>query len=517
MIDMNGAVPRPHDPPIADTGLHSPIRESGGDGKIRAEPLMDKLPRPRDLKGNRLGWSFHFWEPMIASAIPIVETALNSALIGIEERTSGRSLALVATIRDFHDRKLLPALRRHLDTIAFEEAELAKSKENAISVNCKVEETRAQLEEKRVQASSDLVEKLAALEDTELPEAQEIAGSLVAQAGGVYNSANPSDDCVLRHKRRPLEAIAADLKLPWAPGDKHEMIPGWIGGIALIAVSCLVGLSLALAVHLFTTYDIQRKWPLAAIAMVVGIGVTYASKQSVRGAWRHVGQAYYSAGAGRKWKGTICAAIVRTAAIVLIDIGLERQGLLATMQLNHLAITLSGGNMAMTGVDQLISWIVPAAISTALFLWSGDQGYLAGRHHEVMARLIKRQEDEWTARDEAIRSAPRTQAALEAIARVRRLLVQRDDLRRRIAEKEKPYDIRIQEELRKLRQVPESLSSEAKMRIQDTLDDLNGTQIRFNELWSELRNREEARSIYWIIGNWFRSRFRKPNQVRNQK
>ena len=458
----------------------------------RTAPPMDFWHRLRDRLGNRLAWGYAYSTPAVTGT-PIEQTALAPALRVIE----GEAPLMAAEIRDNHDRKLLPAYGNHRDVVRHEHAELEAQRAQALAINADVEAERLRWEAEREKAVAPHVPALRRIEDELLPQAHLDAASAASSVGGVYLPKDPSEACVLRHERRPLEAVAAELRLPWAPGDVKDIAVSPMGWLSLIGVGTLLGISLGVAVHALTSYTLATRWPVTLGCAALGITLTYAMKQAVRGAWRHVGQNYYSRQSRRKWATSLGAALLRTLGLLVVEVCRERQGLLATVQISHAIMGLSGGSSALSAADQVASWVIPMVISSALMLWAADQGYLEGRHHEALCRLAERQDEIWREEDAARRGDPGVQRALDAIARVRDLVRRHELQKGRIAEAAAPLEARIAEVTARKVAVPEGLSTEAKHRIQDSRDDYLGAQAEFNRLWEQARWEIEPTGARW--------------------
>ncbi|BDI31516.1 hypothetical protein CCAX7_35670 [Capsulimonas corticalis] len=455
-------------------------------------PRMDWIPRLRDRWGNRLAWGYAYSLPVMGEA-KIADTAREAALLRIEQEHP----LLAGDIRDCHDRELMPARKEHEKAIAYEHSELARRNAEARTVNDMLVVERADWEARRDAATEPHVADVRNIEDHLLPTAHETTGRIVAAAGGFYDPENPSDACVLRHERRPLETIAAELKLPWAPGDSEETRASVWTWVCICATGVLLGIGLGLAVHMLAPYTLLTKWPVTLGCAAVGIPLAYAMKQAICGAWRHAGQNYYSRQPGTKWGLFLAGAFLRTALIITAEVCMERQGLLGVMNRNASAAALSSGTAGISVMDQLVSWIIPLVISTPLLFWAKDQGYLKGRRHEVDCRLRERQEEVWREEDAERRSDPRVIAALEAISHVRMLIGRRAALQGRIAEITAPFENRIAEILARRLATSEELSLDAKHRIQEIGDNVLGAQEKFNNLWEQARWEVEPSGSCW--------------------
>jgi len=463
------------------------------DSEQRIAPAMDFLPRRRDQTGNSAARQSAYSPPAFTGT-PIEESDLAPGLRAIQAELP----LAAAEIKDFHDRKLLPAFARHQSVIEHEHAVLEAQKETAQTINVAVDAERQRLETERENIVAPYLPALREFEDKLIPQAHDNAAGAVTTVGSVYLPDAPSEEAVLRHERRSRESVAAQLCLPWAEGDKGDFLASPMGTAATIGVGFLLGGSLGLAVHALTPYTLVTRWPVTLICAGLGYTIVYSIKRAVYMAWRHVGQDFYSRQPRRKWADSVKWATLRTAALLIVEVCTERQGLLATMQISHSIASLSGGSSDLSLGEQIASWVVPMVVSSGLLFWAADQGYLAGRHHEVLCRLTERQDEIWREEDSARRNDPDVQRALHAIAQVRDLIRRHGQFKARIAEAAAPLDARIAEVTARRVTVPEGLSTEAKHRIQDSRDDYLGAQAEFDQLWEQARREIEPTGSRWL-------------------
>lgn len=473
----------------------------------------DLLTRLRDKWGNRLGWSSVFSIPTVED-VPLSETALAPGLRVIEEHIPLRA----ATLHHFYDEKLRAALRRFWRVLAEETSQ--QSGENAFAAerNCEVTAQQEALEKARDAATLSDREALQVLEDGSLAEAHADAAQKVALAGGVYDPNNPSEGCVLRHERTALEVIAARLALPGPHGDVHAHLPGWAGWGLTGSVGVLMGLSLGIVTHALEADTLARHLPLVGGFSVLGFGLAAGVKWAVRGAWYRVGQDYYLSCSRSKWGLMLAGALLRSFVLLAVDVVMERQGLLALMQLQNDTQALTGHAAVQTLLDVLVSWVVPLVVTLAYLYCAGDAGYLDGRQEEVKNRLHARQEQDWTETDAARREETVVQTALHALSVVREWLRRQSALADRIAVLAAPYDVKIGDWESNRLPEREELGTPARQRVQDALDNFHGAQLTFDGMWEEA-----VADCEGVGGGWMRrllrafSGYRSPRRRRREK
>jgi len=483
-------------------------------GASAASPAPhDLLTRLRDKWGNRRGWSSVFSVPTVEDR-PLGETALAPAVRVIEARLPLRA----ATLHHFYDEKLHAALHRFRSVLAEETNALAAENAFAAQRNAEITAHQAALEEARDAATQADRKALTALEDGPLAEAHADAAEKVARAGGVYDPNSPSEGCVLRHGRTALEVIAARLGLPGPHGDARAHLPGWAGWGLTGIVGVLMGLSLGIVTHVLEADTLVRHLPLGAAFSVLGFGLAAAAKWAVRGAWYRVGQDYYLGCPRSKWGVMLAGALLRSLAVLAVDVVMERQGLLALMQLQGDTQALTGHAQGPSLLDGLISWVVPLVVTLAYLYCAGDAGYLDGRREEVRNRLHARQEQDWAETDAARRADSSAQTALHALAVVREWLRRRDALAARIDALAAPFDAKIGAwEGQRLPERKE-LGTPARQRVQDVLDNFHGAQLSFDLMWEEA-----VADCEGVGGGWMRRLLRAfggsrpPRRTRREK
>lgn len=481
---------------------HAPARPELADA---ARSVVSSVPAPHDLLtrlrdkwGNRLGWASVFSIPTVED-VPLEQTPLAPGLRAIAANLPVRA----ATLHHFYDVKLRPALRRFWDVLQEETARQEEANAFAQRRNAAITVEQQSLESERDAATLPDRQALTALEDGPLAEAHTVAAEKVAHAGGTYDPQTPSEECVLRHVRRPLEVHAAEASLPGPHGDPLAHLPGWLNWVLTAAVGSLVGLSLGIATHVLEADTLARHLPLAGGLAAFGVCLATLAERAVHGAWYRVGQDYYLGCPRSKW-GTMLAVAVASSLLILgVDVFLERQGLLALMQLQADTQALAGHAVGRSLTDELASWVVPLVVTLAYLCCAGGTGYLHGRREEVRNRLVARQDREWADTDAARRADPIVQTALHALSHVREVLRRRDGLASRIAALAAPFDAKIADLEGQRLPEREEVDEAARRRVQDALDNFHGAQYTFDVMW------EEALADCEGVGGGWASRLRR--------
>lgn len=480
---------------------------------VAAPAPHDLLTRLRDKWGNRLGWSSVFSIPTVED-VPLEGTPLAPGLRVIEAALPLRA----STLHHFYDIKLRPALRRFWAVLQEETDRLAEENAFALRRNAEIAGAQAARGAERDAATLSVREALTALEDGSLAQAHADAAEKVARTGGVYDPQDPSEACVLRHGRRALEVLAGELGLPGPHGDIRAHLPGWLGWTLTGLVGTLVGLSLGIVTHVLEADTIAHHLPLAAVFAVLGFGLATVAKWAVRGAWYRVGQDAYLGCPRAKWGTMLAGALLRSAILLAVDVAMERQGLLALMQLQSDTAALTGHAQAPSLLDALVSWTVPLVVTLAYLYCAGDAGYLEGRREEVVNRLLARQDQEWTATDTTRRADPAVQTALHALAHVREMLRRCDGQAARIGALAAPFDAQVAALEGQRLPEQEALDEAARRRVQDSLDNFHGAQLTFDIMWEEAVGDCEG-----VGGGWMRrllrafGGYRPPRRTRREK
>ena len=473
----------------------------------------DLLTRLRDKWGNRLGWSSVFSIPTIED-VPLNETALAPAVAIIAEKIPLRAF----TLSHYYDGKLRVAYRRFYRVLDEEITKVASSNAFAVRSNAAILGTQKFLEDVRNSETLVSREALTALEDGLLSEAHTDAATKVAVAGGVYEPGTPSESCVLRHERMPLEVAAARLILPGAHGDHPALLPKWLDWVLTGLIGVLMGLSLGFVTHTLEAGTLSRHLPLVAVLAVVGVAMAAAAKWAVRGTWYRVGQDYYLGCPRSKWGMILAGAMLRSFLILAIDVGMERQGLMGAMNLQMQTDALTGHAAVHSWLNDLVSWVVPMSVTFAYLCCAGDAGYLHGRREEVKNRLLAKQSEDWMDIDTARRAEPAVQTALHALSIVREMVRRRDGLAARIAALAAPFDAKIGKLEEQRLPEREDIGVPARQRVQDARDNFEGAQLTFDMMWEEAIADCEG-----VGGSWFRRLLhafgghRSPRRTRKEK
>lgn len=478
----------------------------------------DLLTRLRDKWGNRLGWSFSFSIPTVDDT-PLEDTPLMAGLRVIEAQDPGRA----STLHHFYNKKLLNARENFLNVLEEENAKLGERNAFAAARNQEITDAQQAREEEREAATLTSREALTTLEDERLAEAHANAAEMVARTGGLYSPSNPSEGCVLRHGRAALEAVAAKLGLPGPHRDAHAHLPTWVNWALTGVIGILMGLSLGIVTHVLEADTLAHHLPLVGVFAVIGFGVATAAKWAVYGSWYRVGQDYYLGCPRSKWIPMLAAASAASLLVLAADVVMERQGLLALMNLQMDTNALTGHAEGPSLLESISSWILPMVVTLPYLICAGGAGYLTGRREETHNRLTAHQEQDWAETDAARRADLLAQAALQAIALVREALRQRDVFSARIAALTAPFDAKIAALEGQRLPEREELDMNRCRRIQDALGDFHGAQITFDVMWEEALTDCGGGGRFWkrlrqaFTGHRTPRRTRREKQQRSEK
>lgn len=454
-------------------------------------PIQDLITRNRDQKRNRLGWSYFGSVPTIED-IPLEQTALAKAIAAIETE---RQL-LANSLQHLFDDKLRPAVRRAQGVREEEEARLAAQNSRALAVNAEIETKQAQLAEKRdaaVNADRAALREL----DEPLRQAHITAAERVALVGGSYDPADPHERCVLRDTPRPLEVVAADLKLPWTPADPKTLMHAAISWIVTILIGVMIGLSLGLVAGLLNPDALMRKPVSLVLCILIGFAVAVMTKYAVKQTYQRASERYYLGRPFLNWVPFALLAAIVTIGLVWIDALVEREGLLKLVRLQAGMMSLSTGHHSGNADKEFIYLLIATILSSPYILYAGWEGYIIGRRHAVINQLMARQTADFEAADTARRSDPLVQEALQAIAKVNEIRQQQNMLRLRIATTAEPFDRAIAELEANRRPVDQELSEEARKRYQDAIDALHCAQETFDAEFGEAMEELEPSTTGW--------------------
>ena len=447
--------------------------------------------RRRDRDGNRLGWFYHFNVPSIED-LPLQQTALGEAVAHIRESLPVRA----AELAHFYDHKLRPAFRRLLAVRLEEETRLEAWNERSRSSHARADKDQESLTASRDAATRSTQETVIGL-DQDLIAAHQEAAAKAAQVGGAYDPQNPSPACVLRHERRPLEVIAAELALPWTHADARDMMSAGLAWVTTTLIGVLIGISLGVMAGMLPADNLTARPLLLAIFTIIGFGGAWLGKYALRLSGRDAAQRYWLGRPWTNWVPSAVAALGVALAVLLADSYVERQGLLANVRLREMVLHLSTGAGGGGGIDETTFFLAAILMSfpyVVLNLWDG---YLRGRHDACMNRVRARQEQEFEQADRDRRAEPSVQQALDAVVRVLDLLRHKGMLISRIEEIAAPFEQKMAKADSSRLPEREALDDQACCRIQDALDNFLGAQSVFDRMFEEARWQCERPSGFW--------------------
>jgi hypothetical protein len=460
-----------HIPEVLMDGNPETVPTPGG-----AHRAQDALTRLRDKWGNRLPWFYSYSVPLIED-VPLARTPLASAAAHIRER-----LPIVGgDLEHFYDHKLRPALRR---LVAVTDAELSRLEE----ANARAASLDLALDAEEVVANAADREALA-LREAALPDAHAEAAGKVATTGGHYDPENPAPEAVLRITREQEGPLAAILQLPWTPSDNHALLPAAVGWGVTIIVGAMIGVPLGILSGMVPVGNPLGRPALLAFFLAVGQAAAIAGKWAVKHASREASLRYWLGRAAGNWLPLTLFSVLTALGLLVIDSLVEREGLMASVRLRDLAAGLTGAQ-GTAGGQEWLYFLMAIIVTFGYVLNAWWEGWLSGRRDACLNRVRDEQERRFVIADMAWRSRPEVQAALEAVAKVRRLLAEMAVLGQRITARTAAI------EGKRLTHQP-GLDEAARRRIQDAYDQLCGTQATFDTRFEEARLRVEGSGSWW--------------------
>jgi hypothetical protein len=439
--------------------------ESGG-----AHRTGDLIHRRRDAQGNRLPW---FYAHRIATVddTPLRETALTGAIDAIRAHSPIDAFEL----EHCYEQKLRPALR-HLIAVRTEEEARLKS------YNQKVSDHGEALDREIERVSQDDRNTLAEAERS-LNAAHLEAARKVAETGGAYDPEDPTPECALRIPLDTEAVLAAGLGLPWTPADKKVTLPPFFSALLTLIVGGMVGLSLGI----LSGYVPAGNWLSKPVALtffgIVGIAAAIFGKWGIRLSAREPSQRYWLGKPWTNWLLFVVISVMVAGTLVTIDSFVEREGLMANFRMQALANALAGqARPEEMGAREWLYFLMAIILTFGYAVNGYWEGYLSGRYDACLNRIQREQVRLYREADTLWRAKPGVQAALEAIARVQKLLQEKRLLEMRVAERTAQLETRRHD-------TQEEFSEEARRRIQDALDQFNGVQATFDTLFADVKVR----------------------------
>lgn len=441
-------------------------------GKEPARAYFSPIPRRRDWFGHRLGWRRVYHEPYPEDR-PAEMTTLGAVLDEIEiERP-----AHAAFLRYVHDDRLLPALRRFR---AVHEAFDAENK----AWNDLVREQHASIDDEqiRLRQAADVAarphrERAFSL-DPHLREAHRKAAEGMAVIGRSYDPANPAAEAVLAIDVPELGIFAARLNLPDPEFDRRSRLSAWLGWLTTGLIGGLFGLSLGLATGILEADVLERQVGQAIALSILGQAPAIYLRKAIVQCHATVSE---RSALGRPWHerlGLGVLAFLVDGLVLMVDVLVERAGLLRGVQAEAAFQSLGGGVAEVAGLD-FTSYLAPLLISLGYVVSAAWDGYLAGREGVVTNRLKDARENVHSAAEEAHLARPEVQSALAAVLDARNLLHQQRQHEERATAAARPFEERIAAlETRRL-DYRQAYTEEQRELIQDDHDNLVGPDHEF--------------------------------------
>lgn len=459
------------------TLLASPDDEGRPDKTLTEEPrdaeplpgdaVHDLINRNRDGVGNRKAYGYAFNVPTVDES-RIEETELLRAIEVIRKRKPG----LAAHLEHTYNHKLLPAGQRPRDVRAAEERWFQEHNARAIESNKHIDQQTKELEDKREQATAECREALD-LANEALAEAHKLAADKVACSGGEYDPSSPTAQSVLDLGPNCMQAVAAELNIPWTPGSTH-LLPMWLSWVLSIVVGTMVGLSFGLMAHYLDPDTLTRQPAYDLPFALIGSAAAILGRAGIKYGHRQAAERSYL---GLPWRHRIAilfTALLVDLIILVADSFVEVQGLLAAVRLQDAVNSLSGSLSNQT--NEHYYFLAAIIVSIGYVTSAAWEGYLAGRQNLLTNRIHQRCRE---IADERKRE-PAVMESLAAIAQVNELRRQVSSLETRIGEIVAPFNEKIQSLGSERLQVLERFPERSMQRVQDALDNFNGAQEEFN-------------------------------------
>jgi hypothetical protein len=193
---------------------------------------MSTTPSPNSLTS--------LYDLPLIEDIPLEQTPW----MDIVKVTAKSNRTLAGDLHGHYNHNLRPA-SRHVATLCRQVEESAVQRaQGAKEHNARVE---AQRERQKSQRDAEVRQERGALQalEADLARAHREAAHRVALAGKFYNPQHPDPECVLYHEEESLEALAAELKLPWTPDDDKARLGKVLVTLVTLGTGMLFGISWA--------------------------------------------------------------------------------------------------------------------------------------------------------------------------------------------------------------------------------------------------------------------------------
>lgn len=180
----------------------------------------------------------------------------------------------------------------------------------------------------------------------------------------------------------------------------------------------------------------------------------------------------------------------------IIDVVVERQGILRLAQSQNAINSLSAGQHT-SSTPEIVYLVMAAVVTFGYVVYCSFEGYFAGRRATVEALASTHMESDYEARLRDRSNDPRLHRALQAVNRVRSLILQRDRESAVLQAADAPFVARLERLDADRRPFPHELTLEQKRRIQDAHDNLIWAQTMFDYEAERLIERLEPLESWW--------------------
>jgi hypothetical protein len=447
---------------------------------------MDPIARPRDDKGRRLRTDYAPDDPYPdLDSFPASKTPVEEILVRIAEVRP----SLASWLRYWYDHLLAAALRRVGWSIRQVQLE-----------NAGIEAERERLGAQAETAAATPRRRAEALE-AQGSDAHHDAIRKTAAIGRIYRPKRSSAEDVLRVEPRPLGGFADERGLPDPVRDLARLLPSGLVWICTSLIGVMIGLSLALVGGFFHPDEVNRQLLIVFLFAIVGFGVAAFQRMSIVLAHRHASELkYLSSPQPRVRMANICA-LAFNAVVILVDVTVQREGLLRLARQTSLVDALSGGAVAAT--DSVVCYLLPLTLTLGYVAYAAWEGYLKGRSDVVMTIIEHARDESFHTDREQHTQKPEVRIALAAVLRAEELDRQAADQRRCLAEAVRPFEERIARLEARRRLYPGERTPEQRELIQDAVDRVRDVSRRFiRRLEREIVRLDRRRSWWTRLLSW---------------
>jgi hypothetical protein len=446
----------------------------------RPDWMHDTLTRHRDAQGNSFSGTYAYDVPAVDD-VPLDQSAW-ARLVALVEKSNP---TLAYNLHAFYERKLRPSIHRVLDVRRQEEEAVARRNAAASAHNKQLEANIAKLRQDEEMAIQKDKAALTALEEP-LSRAHREAAHRASLEGVFYDPQSPNPSCVLRHVPASLEALAAELRLPWTPDDEKARLPKALAHVLTVGVGLLMGVSIGIMGRFYTPDLMLKRWPLVLLFGIVGVVIAMAAGESLKLFYKSVSERYWLGLPAGSWVPLLAAALSFSLVLLVADSYVEQQGLMAIVRLEEAMRALSrhAGDHRTPSFLYFLAGIILSLPYIGMNAW---HGYLLGRYQACLNRLIAERDRRYAAADDAARERMEVRRALEAISHVHDVLRAKEALEENIRTAQARFQSEIDGLAARRLDDKMELDDRARARIQDAVCNYHGAQREWDLLLEEAK------------------------------